>query len=174
MKITPLSIKRQEFKRNIRGYDPDEVNTFLEIIADEFDQLIKQNDELNAKFTQLQKKLQDYQQIEKSLQQTLLAAQETSSRAMEASKRQAVLLIKEAELKAKQIVEKAQEEAKAIQNSVLELEERKRTLITRLKAVINAHIHLLNVLTESNKSTEESLVDKSKSVDVESIINRIV
>lgn len=65
MKITPLSIKRQEFKRNIRGYDPDEVNTFLEIIADEFDQLQKQNEELSAQVTQLQKKLQDYQQIEK-------------------------------------------------------------------------------------------------------------
>lgn len=86
MKITPLSIKRQEFKRNIRGYDPDEVNTFLEIIADEFDQLQKQNEELSAQVTQLQKKLQDYQQIEKSLQQTLLAAQETSTRAMETSK----------------------------------------------------------------------------------------
>lgn len=174
MKITPLSIKRQEFKRNIRGYDPDEVNTFLEIIADEFDQLLKQNEDLNAKVTQLQKKLQDYQQIEKSLQQTLLAAQETSSRAMESSKRQAVLLIKEAELKAKQIVEKAQEEAKVIQNSVLELEERKRTLITRLKAIINAHIQLLNVLTENNKTLKESPEDKTKSIDVESIINRIV
>lgn len=175
MKITPLSIKRQEFKRNIRGYDPDEVNTFLEIIADEFDQLLKQNEELNARVTQMQKKLQDYQQIEKSLQQTLLAAQETSSRAMEASKRQAVLLIKEAELKAKQIIEKAQEEARAIHNSVLELEERKKTLITRLKAIINAQIQLLNILTENNKPVQKEIQqEKDKSIDVESIINRIV
>lgn len=174
MKITPLSIKRQEFKRNIRGYDPDEVNTFLEIIADEFDQLLKQNEELTANLTQMQKKLQEYQQIEKSLQQTLLAAQETSARSMEASKRQAVLLIKEAEIKAKQIVEKAQEEAKAIQNSVLELEERKRTLISRLKAVIQAHIQLLNSFTEEYSTVnQQKEKDQTKQIDVESIINRI-
>lgn len=174
MKITPLSIKRQEFKRNIRGYDPDEVQTFLEIIADEFDQILKQNEELSANITQMQKKLQEYQQIEKSLQQTLLAAQETSARSMETSKRQAVLLIKEAEIKAKQIIEKAQEEAKLIQNSVLELEERKRTLIARLKAIIQAHIHLLNSFTEEYSTlNQQKESEQTKQIDVESIINRI-
>lgn len=84
------------------------------------------------------------------------------------------MLIKEAELKAKQIIEKAQEEAKAIQNSVLELEERKKTLISRLRAVINAHVQLLNTLTENNNAQKEIKEEKSKQIDVESIINRIV
>lgn len=84
------------------------------------------------------------------------------------------MLIKEAELKAKQIIEKAQEEAKAIQNSAFELEERKKTLISRLRAVINAHVQLLNTLTENNNAQKEIKEEKSKQIDVESIINRIV
>ncbi len=175
MRITPLSIKRQEFKRNIRGYDPDEVNTFLEIIADEFDQLQKKNEELSATISQMQKKLQDYQQIEKGLQQTLLAAQETSSRSMEASKRQAVLLIKEAEIKAKQIIDKARADAKEISEAVLELKNHKQTLVARLKAIIMAQKQLLDAIsgseTESKKEEEKSTL---KNINVDSIIDRLL
>ncbi|MBU2447531.1 MAG: DivIVA domain-containing protein [Bacteroidetes bacterium] len=175
MRITPLSIKRQEFKRNIRGFDPDEVNTFLEIIADEVDQLIKKNDELSASANQMQKKLQDYQQIEKGLQQTLLVAQETSSRSMEASKRQAVLLIKEAEIKAKQLIDKAKADAKAIHDAVLELREQKQTIIIRLRALITAHMQMMNALTNSGQTelAEESKKEKTNS-NIDSVIDRLI
>lgn len=175
MRITPLSIKRQEFKRNIRGYDPDEVNTFLEIIADEFDQIQKKNDELSATISQMQKKLQDYQQIEKGLQQTLLAAQETSSRSMEASKRQAVLLIKEAEIKAKQIIDKARADAKEISEAVLALKNQKQTLIARLKAIIMAQKQLLDAVSGSDNETKiEEEKSSLKNINIDSIIDRLV
>lgn len=175
MRITPLSIKRQEFKRNIRGFDPDEVNTFLEIIADEFDHLIKQNEEFSSSVNQMQKKLQDYQQIEKGLQQTLLVAQETSSRTMEASKRQAVLLIKEAEIKAKQLIDKARADAKAIHNAVLELREQKQTIIIRLRALITAHMQMMNALTNTGQVelADESLKEKTNS-HIDSVIDRLI
>ncbi len=41
MKITPLDLKKQEFKKAVRGYDRVEVDTFMELIVDEFENLIQ-------------------------------------------------------------------------------------------------------------------------------------
>ncbi|MFQ5630060.1 MAG: DivIVA domain-containing protein, partial [bacterium] len=42
MKLTPLDIKKQEFKKNLRGYDPIEVDAFLEMVANEFESLLRE------------------------------------------------------------------------------------------------------------------------------------
>jgi cell division initiation protein len=44
MKVSPISIKKQEFSKSLRGYDPEEVQAFLEKLADEFDDLQKENE----------------------------------------------------------------------------------------------------------------------------------
>ncbi|NVM02542.1 MAG: DivIVA domain-containing protein, partial [Candidatus Helarchaeota archaeon] len=41
MKLTPLDIKRQEFKKVMRGYDVIEVDAFLEMVADEYESLLR-------------------------------------------------------------------------------------------------------------------------------------
>ena len=40
MKITPIDISKQEFKKIMRGYDPVEVDTFLEMLGNEYENLI--------------------------------------------------------------------------------------------------------------------------------------
>ena len=39
MKISPIEIRQQEFTKKMRGYDPDEVQNFLESLAEELDKL---------------------------------------------------------------------------------------------------------------------------------------
>ena len=43
VKITPLDLKKQVFRKVVRGYDHVEVRTFLEIVADEFEKMLKEN-----------------------------------------------------------------------------------------------------------------------------------
>ncbi len=40
MKFSPLSIKKQDFSRSVRGFDKEEVQAFLEKLADEFEDLL--------------------------------------------------------------------------------------------------------------------------------------
>lgn len=169
--LTPLSIRRQEFKKNLRGYDSDEVNAFLEIVANSYEDLLKKNEDLNYQLATLNKKIQDYHQIEKGLQQTLLNAQETTHKSIETSKRQANLIVKEAEIKAKEIVESAKNDAKLIIESVSELRTEKETLVDRIKAIVNAQMQLLDTLTHDDDSEKKLLNDKIK---MEKIIERLI
>ena len=72
MKVTPLDVRKQEFKKQMRGYDPVEVDTFLEMVAVEMEDLLRQQKESRDRVVELETQLKDYKQIEKTLQQTLL------------------------------------------------------------------------------------------------------
>ena len=80
MRLTPLDIKKQEFKKVMRGYDQVEVDTFMEMLSNEFEELLKQQKDSREKAVELDTQLKDYRQIEKTLQQTLLQAQEALDR----------------------------------------------------------------------------------------------
>ena len=93
MKISPLEIRQQEFTKKMRGFDPDEVQSFLESLADELQKLNEENESLKSEVESLTEQINEFKKIEKNLQDTLLSAQESSAKAMEATKKQTGLMI---------------------------------------------------------------------------------
>ena len=85
MKLTPLDIRKQEFKRVMRGYDPVEIDTFMEMTANEFEEVLKSQKDMRDRVIELEVQLKDYRTIEKTLQQTLLQAQETTGKTYESA-----------------------------------------------------------------------------------------
>jgi len=61
LKLTPLDIKRQEFRKVMRGYDAMEVDAFLDMVADEYENLHKSKNEGITKIKQLEERLKEYQ-----------------------------------------------------------------------------------------------------------------
>jgi|YelNatPaOPRAMG01_1025707.scaffolds.fasta_scaffold00605_15 cell division initiation protein len=179
MKLSPINIKRQEFNVKLRGFDKEEVQAFLDKIADEFENLQKENDSLKKELEQANNKLTEFRKIEKNLQDTLLKAQESSAKSIESTKKQASLMIKEAEIKASQVIEKARENANEIRNAVINLREERDLLIANLKSIINSQAHLLEMKVENSSSEEEVMVKKveeAKKIDinVNEIVNKLL
>jgi cell division initiation protein len=146
MKLTPLDIKRQEFKRAIRGYDAVEVDTFMDMIAGELEEALRAQKELRDSATQLDIQLKDYRTIEKTLQQTLLQAQETTGKTYEAARKEAELIVREAEQKAAKIVEQAQTDLGRLQNELVSLQGRKEGLVNRLRVLLTTELDVLRTL----------------------------
>ena len=44
--LTPLDVKKKQFATAFRGFDVNEVETFLEVMTGELEDLIKKNEEL--------------------------------------------------------------------------------------------------------------------------------
>ena len=178
MKISPVSIKRQEFAKKLRGYDPEEVQAFLEKLADDIDELQKENEELYQQVETLNENLSEFKKIEKNLQDTLLKAQESSTKTIESTKKQSSLIIKEAELKSSQIIEKARENANEIRSAVINLREEKDLIIAKLKAIISSQAHLLEMKVE-DAGDERTVSRKEESaqkldIDLNDIIDKII
>ena len=156
MKLTPLDVKKQEFRKTLRGFDPIEVQTFLEMVAEEYERVLEENKQLNNRLIELETKLKDYQETEKNLRETLLNVQEVKKQSEESSRRQADLLIKEAELKALEIVENARKQARQMRDEVNMLRTQKESFINRLRQILVSQIELLSVLEMDDAIPEEA------------------
>jgi len=158
MKLTPLDIRKQEFKRVMRGYDPVEVDTFMDMMANEFEEVLKSQKDLRDRLLELDVQLRDYRQIEKTLQQTLLQAQEATGKTYETARKEAEIITRDAEQRASRIVEQAHDEHGRIRNDIIQLTSRKEALIQQLRVVLSAELDLLKTL---ELGTAEGLVTPS-------------
>ena len=146
LKLTPLEIRKQEFKKGLRGFDPVEVQTFLEMVSEQYEQLQEENKDFSRKILELETRLRSYQDNDKTLRDTLFNMQEVKKQSEEASKRQADLHIKEAELKALEILESARKESRKIREEVNWLKSQKESFINRIRHVLVSQIELLSVM----------------------------
>lgn len=146
MKITPLDIKKQEFKKSMRGFDPVEVETFLEMVAEEFEHLIKEKNSLSDEVLKLKTQLHDYQQVEKTFKDSLMSAQQTINQSRENSKKEANLIIKEAELKADKILEDTKIRLIEMKNELMIIKSQKDSFARRLRHLLESQLELIGVL----------------------------
>ena len=146
MKITPLEINKQEFKKSLRGYDPFEVDTFLEMVGKEYEKVLEQNDKYNKKIIELETELKKYKEVESTLKQTLMNVQQTSDKSLENIKKEADLIRKESELKANKMIEAAKRETQKLKDELITLQTQKQSLIARLRHILSSHLELLEVL----------------------------
>ena len=178
MKISPLSIIKQDFTKKMRGYDPEEVQAFLEKLSNDIEEIQNENDELKKQLNEASARLSEFRRIEKNLQSTLLKAQESSAKAIESTKKQTSLMIKEAEIKSSQILEKARESANEIRNAVISLREERDLIVAKLKSIVNSQAHLLDVkVVEAGeeKVTVKQLEQAKKiEVNVDDIVNKLL
>lgn len=176
MKLTPLDIKKQEFKKVMRGYDPVEVDTFMDMMANEFEEVLKQQKETRDRSIELDTQLKDYKQIEKTLQQTLLQAQEVTGRTYESARKEAEIIVKDAESRAAKIVEQANSELTRINRELSELRIRRESLIGRMRVLLSAELDLLKTLDSDRTeqvTPDPSLGTGKQDLDIEGILKNI-
>lgn len=155
MKISPIELRKYEFKKTLRGYDPDEVRYFLEMVADELEALNREKNEMEAQHEQDRKKLEEYRQIEKSMQDALIVAKETSDKSLATSKKESKLIIADAEAKADRIVENARKEAGRIEQEIAHLRIQRDAFIVKLKNLLRSEFELLDALSEKDEDLRD-------------------
>ena len=176
MRLTPLDIRKQEFRKTMRGYDTVEVDTFMEVVTADIEDALKQQKESRDRVVELETQLKDYRQIEKTLQQTLMQAQETTGRTYESARREAELIVKEAESKAARIVELANSELARLKNEMIRLAAKRESLIGRLRVLLSSELDILKMLDiggQEEVTGESSLGTGKESVEIDSILKNI-
>jgi len=102
-----MDINNKEFKRTMRGYSADEVDEYLEKIAEDYEAIYKENTTLKEKISVFQDKLDHYTKIESTIQSTLLLAQNAAEQAKLSAQTEAELIVRNANDSAKRIMDKA-------------------------------------------------------------------
>ncbi len=142
--VTPLEVKKKQFATSFRGYNPREVETFLEMTSLEMEGLISRKNSLMEALADKDRELMECKEREASIRKTLEGLQQIiedeRSRAEEKGKQ----IIREAELKASEILQRAQEEQSAIRNDIHHLQRMQREFLAKLGSLVDSYKKILD------------------------------
>ncbi|MBI4650026.1 DivIVA domain-containing protein, partial [Candidatus Desantisbacteria bacterium] len=170
MKISAEDIKRQKFEIGFRGYNTQEVNTFLQLLSDDYESSLNETERLTKEVAELRKKVEEYKKKEEFLEKAMVTAQRSAEYTNNEAKEQADKIIKEAELNSEKIIGRAEIKAMEIKDEIFELQKQKKQFINQIKSLtenINNYINIhSNAKYEdapvSNNAAKSSKVAKDK------------
>jgi cell division initiation protein len=147
MRITPLDIRKQPFRRVFRGFDPDAVNSFLEMVANEFETLLRQSSDFATRIKQLEEKCEGYAKIEQTLNETLLTAQKITDESRVNAQKEAELIIKDATVRAGMQENEVRQRVMQLENDLASLKNHRDTFLARFKGMLTTQLNLLSVIS---------------------------
>jgi len=146
MNISPLDIQQQQFKgKMLGGLDPTDVDAFLQMVAAEMENLIRENAELKEQARKVTLQVEEFSQREVTLRDTILAAQKITEEMKANAQKEATLLISEAELKGERIVADAENRLLQLKNQIHEVKRQKLQFESNLKSALESHLKMLTL-----------------------------
>ncbi len=149
MKISPLDIQQQQFKgKMFGGLDSDDVDSFLQQVAEQVEELVRENTDLKEQNRRMTAEADELKQREADLRQTMLAAQRVMEEMKANADKEARLVISEAEMKAEKIVAEAEKSLVQLNNQIQDLRREKMKFESSLKSLLDTHYKMLNLSEE--------------------------
>ncbi|MDU2396221.1 DivIVA domain-containing protein [Streptococcus hohhotensis] len=154
MPITSLEIKDKTFSTRFRGFDPEEVDEFLDIVVRDYEDLVRSNHDKDLHIKSLEDRLSYFDEMKDSLSQSVLIAQDTAERVKQAAaersnniihqaEQDAQRLLEEAKYKANEILRHATDNAKKVAVETEELKNKSRVFHQRLKSTIESQLAIV-------------------------------
>lgn len=144
MKVTPLDIRRKEFKRSLRGYADEEVDVFLDEVADEFERLFQENIEIQDRIQRLEEQVASHAQLKGALEKTLVSAQLQADQLTANARKEGELILRDAELKARNILSDSYAETQRVQQALIQLKHLEEDFRFKFRSLLEGHLKLLN------------------------------
>src|SRR5436190_324057 len=105
MRLSAIDIKKQEFKKSMRGYDVSEVEAYLDLVANEVENMYREHESLKEQMAKLEEEKKElneevdvYKENEKTFQKAIVKSQDMAEDVVENARKRAELIIKEAEI----------------------------------------------------------------------------
>lgn len=112
--LTPHDIRGQEFQRALRGYDPAQVESFKQRVAEEFDRVLRDRVQLDERLKGMLEQLRSFRERERAMNEALVAAQQLRADIQAQTGREAEVILREAQAEAARVVERAQQEEQVV------------------------------------------------------------
>lgn len=144
MKITSMEITNKEFKKVLRGYNVDEVDEFLDKVAETYEALYKENSSLKEKIFNFEEKVAHYNKMENTIQNTLLLAQNASDQARENAKKESELILKNANDTAQKIIDKAHSDVIHINDEFERMKQEFSKFRTKFRSFMESQLEMFD------------------------------
>jgi cell division initiation protein len=178
MPIRPIDVRRKEFKSGFRGYEANQVDDFLDAVADEFERNYTENQRMREEVSSLRDRLQQFEDLEGSIRAALVHAEQASNDLRRAAtqdaegikqsaQREADFTIREAQSRSHQMLADSSERIERVKDSYDALQEAKRSFANDFRHLLKTYTEMMeNMEVASAREIEASLRER---LDTESI-----
>ena len=149
--LTPLEVrqKKGDFRRVLRGYDPELVNDFLDLTADRLEELVRENMALRASVESVQAEVVVYRQKEQALSDALLTAQQLREEARKHAEKEGELVLREATVAAQAAREEAARQIVREEETLRQVRARRGQMVESFRRLLERELSQLAVIEES-------------------------
>jgi cell division initiation protein len=145
MRLSPVDIREQQFATKMfRGFDPQEVDAFLDDVAEDFEGVLRENAALREQVSSYEERVRGLGDAERALKDTLMTTQRVAEEMKESAKRDAQLVLREATFNAEKLMEEARAEEAKLRVEIQSLKRLRRQLIEELRATVERYDRTLS------------------------------
>jgi cell division initiation protein len=160
VRITPLDIRRQHFRKTMRGYDNSEVEAFLEMVASAWEELVENLEKTERELTVLRARASDFDRMEGAVRDVLVQQQQSAAKARKEADKEAELIVMDAEIKASNLVAEARDRVRVLTETIRELQDRRLSVLAQIRSFIDSQGKVIDV--EEERIRAELIPDAEK------------
>lgn len=165
MAFTPSEIKNKAFTRIKNGFEPTEVEQYLEQLSHEIERLKEDKKQLEKVLEERDAHIQSFKEVEKSVGEAIVSAQRAADETKAAAQKERDAIIQKAQAEASQIVNDGIEKARRLSFQTEDMKRQSKVFRSRFKMLVEAQLdllksddweYLLNYDLDSQQVTEEN------------------
>lgn len=149
--LTPMDVRRYDFGRALRGYDPERVDQFREQVADELERLSRLNQELEAKAKGFHEQLRAFRERDKAINDALISAQQLRGEIHEQAEREGQLVLREARAEGDRLIDEARAEVRRMEEQLAAMERARRNYIAQIRVLVERQLAEINAAESADQ-----------------------
>src|SRR5213083_1695342 len=144
--LTPHDVRKQEFRRTLRGYEPLGVEDFRARVADELERILREKSVLEERLAALGEQLKAYRERERAMNDALVAAQQLREATHTAAQREAQVVLREAEAEARRVLDAAGAAKADVERQAAEVQRQYQQYVGGFRALLERQLAELRAL----------------------------
>lgn len=144
--LTPLDVRKQEFRKSLRGYDKLGVEDFRIRVADALERAVRERQVLEERVSALTEQLRVFREREKAMNEALVAAQQLRQETRATAEREGQIIVREAEAAARRLLDEAKHAETAVKTRMAETERQFQQYVGGFRALLERQLAELRAL----------------------------
>lgn len=155
MSVSRIDILNHTFSRTLRGYNPQEVDVYLQDIADTMGQLTEERTALINKVAVLEAQLEEHKGREATLRDTLMTTQKLTDSLKATAQREAQLIIDSAHTRAESLLQQGNLRLAQLNENIAETRKLKAQFEMRIRSMVEQHLKLLDMENDDDDALHD-------------------
>lgn len=144
--LTPHDVRAQEFQKIMRGFDPMQVESFKQRVAEELDRLLRERAALDERVKNQIEQLRSFRERERAMNEALVAAQQLREDSRSAALREAQVIIRESEADARRILDEARLAREEVERQSADVQRQFQAYVVGFRALLERQLAELRAL----------------------------